>query len=99
MADILEVQTNPLFGWWYSWLPVKEIDGMPDFTAAATSKNLDTVKLKWRVDDPKGGKPWEHSAEIVPDYGFHGVEYALVHTFPTFQKTVIDELIRPMGIM
>ena len=55
-------------------------------------KNPDTVKVTWRIQDPKGGKPWEYSAEIVPDYSYHGPEYAMVFTFPTFEKSIKEEL-------
>ena len=92
MSDITNASLNPPFGWWYSWLPIRELDGMPDFTASSVMKNPDTVKVTWRIQDPKGGKPWEYSAEIVPDYAYHGPEYAMVFIFSTFAKSIKEDL-------
>ena len=94
MANILRARLNPPFGWHYAWLPLNE-DGQPNIKHESALKQPETIKIRWDVPESSrsgSGRPREVSADIIPDQGLFGCEFAMIHTFPTFEKLIKSRL-------
>ena len=94
MANILRARLNPPFGWHYAWLPLNE-DGQPNIKHESALKQPETIKIRWDVPDSSrsgSGRSREVSADIIPDQGLFGCEFAMIHTFPTFEKLIKSRL-------
>ena len=94
MANILCTRLNLPFGWHYAWLPLNE-DGQPNIKHDSALKQPETIKIRWDVPDSNrsgSGQTREVSSDIIPDQGLFGCEFAMIHTFPTFERLIKSRL-------
>ena len=97
MSNIIRARQNPPFGWFYTWEPLNE-DGLPNRHHTSALKQPETIKVRWEETivtstDDKGAtttKQSDKQADIIPDKGIFGCEFAMIHTFPGF-----DSLVKP----
>eukprot|EP00957_Ditylum_brightwellii_P055950 4239648-Ditylum_brightwellii.AAC.1 len=62
---------------------------MPDIRHESTLKQPETTRIRFDVPDlGQGNNTCEVSADIVPDKGLFGAEFALLYTFPEFEKRI-----------
>ena len=90
MSNLLRALQNPPFGWVVAWEDTDEL-GRPLENREAALRQPDRIKVKF--DIPDGGVTRqagtrEATAEITPDKGLFGAEYALVFTIPEFEKKI-----------
>ena len=90
MSNLLRALQNPPFGWVVAWEDTDEL-GRPLENREAALRQPDRIKVKF--DIPDGGvtrqaRTREATAEITPDKGLFGAEYALVFTIPEFEKKI-----------
>eukprot|EP00957_Ditylum_brightwellii_P114349 8719181-Ditylum_brightwellii.AAC.1 len=94
MANLIRARTNPPFGWHYAWQHLNE-DGMLDIKHKSALKQPETTRIRFNVPDTaRGNHTREVSANIVPDKGLFGAEFALLYTFPEFEKRIKARLSR-----
>ena len=86
MANILRAQENPPFRWQCAWTPLDEA-GVPKTDFDSTLKQLEAVRVCWDKTIA-GGKTHEVSADIIPDRGLFGAEFALIHMIPDFEGKI-----------
>ena len=94
MANILCARINSPFGWHYAWLPLNE-DGQPNIKHESALKHPETIKI--RLDAPNSsrngtGQIREVSDDIILDQDIFGCEFAMIHTFPIFEKLIKSRL-------
>mmetsp|Transcript_5824 Transcript_5824/g.9968 ORF Transcript_5824/g.9968 Transcript_5824/m.9968 type:complete len:570 (+) Transcript_5824:162-1871(+) len=86
MANILRAQENPPFRWYYAWTRLDEAgDPVTDYESAL--KQPETVRVRWDKE-AADGKTREVSADVVPDKGSFGAEFALIYTIPEFESKI-----------
>eukprot|EP00957_Ditylum_brightwellii_P116454 8883157-Ditylum_brightwellii.AAC.1 len=62
---------------------------MPDIRHESALKQPETTRIRFDVpDSAQGNNIREVSADIVPDKGLFGAEFALLYTFPEFKKRI-----------
>eukprot|EP00957_Ditylum_brightwellii_P132296 10087853-Ditylum_brightwellii.AAC.1 len=62
---------------------------MPDIKHESTLKQPETTCIHFDVPDTaQGNHTREVSANIVPDKGLFGAEFALLYAFPEFKKRI-----------
>ena len=90
MSNLIRAQKNPPFGWYYAWLKLNEY-GEPEKDIEAGLKQPETTKVTWDQPDSasqRTARTRDMSANIVPDKGIFGAEYAIIHTIPDFEKKI-----------
>ena len=90
MSNLLRATTEPWMGWWYKRTPLDE-DGLPANRIETGLGQPETIRIKFDIPEAgrnAAGRTREVSADIVPDKGIFGPEYALVHTFPDFATKI-----------
>ena len=85
----MRARQSPPFGWHYSWVPLNE-DSLPNLTHSSAFKQPETIRVRW--DEATKDSKREVVADIVPDRGLFGCEYAMIHTFPEFEKRIVARL-------
>ena len=99
MSNILRARQNTPFGWFYAWTPLNE-DGLPNRNHTSALKQPETIKGCWeeiivtQVDD-KGTQTTKQSdkqADVIPDKGIFGCEFAMIHTFLDFDSSIKSRL-------
>ena len=94
MSNILRARTHPPFAWYYQWTKLNEL-GTADNSIETALKQPETIKVKWdrsyrsTSNNPTRAKA---SADIVPDKGLLGPEYALIHTIPEFESKIKNRM-------
>ena len=94
MSSILRAKKAPPFTWWYAWL-TRDEDGIPKWTIEEGLRQPDTTRIKFYTNETgvnSRGRIREISADIVPDKGLYGPEYAMIFTIPQFRDKVITRL-------
>ena len=94
MSNILRARTHPPFAWYYQWTKLNEL-GTADNSIETALKQPETIKVKWdRSYRGTSNHPsrTEASADIVPDKGLLGPEYALIHTIPEFESKIKNRM-------
>ena len=94
MANILCAPLTPPFGWHYSCIPFNE-DVQPNIKHESALKQPETIKIRWDVPDSSRsgtGQTIEVSSDIIPNQGLFGCEFAMTHTFSTFEKLIKSRL-------
>ena len=88
MANILCARENPPFGWYYSWIPLDDF-GTPDKNHSSALKQPETIKVRWEAKgSAEGSTVKDMVAEIIPDKGLFGCEFAMIYTFPNFNQLI-----------
>ena len=80
MSNLIRSQKNPPFGWYYAWLMLNEY-GEPEKDIQVGLKQPETTKVTWDQLDSasqRNNRTRDMSANIVPDKGIFGAEYALI---------------------
>ena len=91
MSNLLRAKKNPVFRWNYRWVPLDD-SGLP---RRSNLQQPETIRLRFMVPDEGSGsrgRMREASADVVPDNGDNGPEFALVFTFRQFQSLVYNKL-------
>ena len=92
MSSILRAKKAPPFTWWYAWL-TRDEDEIPKWSIEEGQP--DTIGIKLDTNETgvnSRGRIHEISADIVPDKGLYGPEYAMIFTIPQFKDKVITRL-------
>lgn len=90
MSNLLRATQNPPFGWVVRWEETDDI-GRPLEDREAALRQPDRLKVKFDVPDggtTRAAGTREATAEVTPDKGVFGAEYALVFTIPEFKKKI-----------
>ena len=87
MSNLLNAEQNPPFGWAYAWTPLDD-DGIPKIDVSAALKQPKTTRVRWDTVPARGANARELSADVVPDKGLLGPEFALIFTIPQFEKKI-----------
>ena len=82
MENLMRAQENPPFGWYYKW-DVLDKDGVPETNPKSAFKQPETIKVRW-IDD----KGTQRAADVIPDKGLLGCEFAMKFTFKWFEAQV-----------
>ena len=80
MANILHVQENPPFRWYYAWMPLNEA-GLPITYLDSVLRQPETVHIFSDIpatDANAHGNMHEVIADTVPDKGLFGADFTLV---------------------
>ena len=94
MSNLLRALQNPPFGWFYAWTPLNE-DGMPNINHTSALKQPETIKIRWddttvtSVNNEEiKTNHCEKQADVVPDKGIFCCEFAMIHTFQSFDSAI-----------
>lgn len=87
--NIQKAEKNPPFGWYSAW-EVLDKDRLSDKTPRSAFKQPESIKISCR--DTSSSTPHEVTANIIPDKGLLGCEYAMQHTFRTFDDQVLTRV-------
>ena len=89
MSNLLRSIQNPPFGWVVRWEETDEL-GRPLEDREAALRQPDRIKVKFDVPDgsTRAAANREVTAEITPDKGVFGAEFALQFTIPEFTKKI-----------
>ena len=94
MANLMRAQENPPFGWYHKW-EVLDRDGLPDKSPRSAFKQPETIKIRWI--EKSGTQEHERSADIIPDKGLLGCEFAMHFTFPQFDQKIVSKIFLFLG--
>ena len=89
MASHMEAKKNPVFKWFYTWVPLGD-DGTPREDLAESFAQPATTRV--RFDVPDGRSTRSVYVDIVPDKAMHGPEFPMHFTFDQFQTKIVPLL-------
>ncbi len=91
MANILRARQKTPFGWHYTWVPLDN-EGKADIKHTSALKQPETIKIRWDHVTASDNISREVSADLIPDKGIFGCEFAMIHTFPMFDSLIWKRL-------
>ena len=94
MSRLLRARQNPPFAWQYKWTRLNE-DGTKKIDIDSAFKQPERVTVKWDVKEQgtgARGRTRQVLADIVPDKGVLGPEFALIYTIPGFESKIRPHL-------
>ena len=89
MSNLLNALNEPPFDWYYAWASL-DSDGVPKTEVSDALKQPETIRVLWDMPETgtRAGPTRELSADVVPDKGLFGAEFAMIFTFPDFDRTI-----------